>query len=194
MIIGFSGPKGCGKDLAYQIIKQNRPNVKIEKIAFADPIKQFLSFLLNIDLDTYDKLKRVNNLSLVDSDTNETLTTIPGRQLVREIGMKMRDYDEEQFNRYVFEQVINNPEVVYICTDVRFTNEVELIKNQCYGDIVLIERQGYNYDNHVTETKIEYYDYKIVNDDLQSYTESVLTTFDKIVDSKSTNEFKLEYC
>lgn len=194
MIIGFSGPKGCGKDLAYQIIKQNRPNVKIEKIAFADPIKQFLSFLLNIDLETYDKLKRVNNLSLVDSDTNETLTTIPGRQLVREIGMKMRDYDEEQFNRYVFEQVINNPDVVYICTDVRFTNEVELIKHQCYGDIVLIERQGYNYDNHVTETMIEYYDYKIINDDLQSYTERVLTTFDKIVDSKSTNEFKLEYC
>ena len=200
MIIGFSGPKGCGKDLAYQIIKEQFPDKKIEKIAFADPIKQFLCSLLNIDIDTYDKLKRVQKLSLVDQDTNQTLTTIPGRQLVREIGMMMRDYDEEQFNRYVYQQVASNPDTIYVCTDVRFENEVNLIMDICNGTIVLIEREGYNYDNHVTEQKISRYTYKIKNDTLEQYRHDVCEVFKAVTahhwvlygdDAKIEDQFKL---
>lgn len=200
MIIGFSGPKGCGKDLAYQIIKEQFPDKKIEKIAFADPIKQFLCSLLNIDINTYDKLKRVQSLSLVDQDCNETLTIIPGRQLVREIGMMMRNYDDQQFNRYVYQQVASNPDTVYVCTDVRFENEVELIQDICGGTIVLIERDGYNYDNHVTEQQISRFDYKIKNTTLEQYQKDVRAIFESVTahhwvmqgdNPEIQNEFKL---
>ena len=200
MIIGFSGPKGCGKDLAYQIIKEQFPDKKIEKIAFADPIKQFLCSLLNIDLETYDRLKRVQSLSLVDQDCNETLTTIPGRQLVREIGMMMRNYDDQQFNRYVYQQVASNPDTVYVCTDVRFENEVELIQDICGGTIVLIERDGYNYDNHVTEQQISRFDYKIKNTTLEQYQKDIRAIFESVTayhwvmqgdNPEIQNEFKL---
>lgn len=181
MIIGICGAKGSGKDTAFKILQSNFPDYKIEKIAFADPIKQFLCSMLQINEDQYDTLKRIDWLDFVDHSTNEIILTTSGRTLVREIGMKMRSYDCTQFVKYVQNKVIGNPDTIYVCTDVRFDNEVQFIKQVMRGKLIRIDRAGYQYDNHVTEQKIENVDCVIKNESFDQFTNNLCRWFNSEV-------------
>lgn len=158
-IIAFTGTKGSGKDTAAMLLCKHHKSFK--QIAFADPIKKFIMSLFDLPtiLD-YDVFKRSNiNYNYI--------RVTSGRHIVREVGMLMRNYDVDQFTRYVSKEFNNNPQTNFAVTDLRFGNEIEMLKK--YG-VTVIEvvnpRAPRGDDGHITERGIEdqFIDHKIYND------------------------------
>lgn len=173
IVIGLAGPKGCGKDLACQLIIQSFDG-NWERVAFADPIKNTVANLFHIGRDlkrdlkqqfqaqTLDTIKRLQTVSLIDNNTGQRYGEFTGRDLIRDIGMLMRGYDDTQFNDYVKNKIESNPNTNWIITDVRFANEIELVR-QLGGKIIEIHRPGYSYDGHITESGVVKGDYHVFN-------------------------------
>lgn len=150
-IIALTGPKGSGKDTVAGIIKnQNKTFYNVKNIAFADPIKKIIQHIFNLDPannDQYDLFKRAQISYQLPGYLTEN---VEGRRVVREIGMMMRQYDEEQFTQYVWKEIAANPTALWIVTDLRFDNEYVMLK-QLGAKIVKITRPQYQYDGHITE-------------------------------------------
>lgn len=163
-VIGLTGPKGSGKDTVGDILKTSYDGV--QTIAFADPIKNVIQHIFNLNggKNDYDSFKRVD----LSCNLEDVTHSVPGRHVVREIGMLMRRYDEQQFNRYVREKIEKLPDTWWIVTDVRFDNEYIMLR-ELGATIIKIERPGYKYDGHITERGFDHHlvDYVINNDSTQ---------------------------
>lgn len=162
LIIGLIGPKGSGKDYAYSILFKHFDNV--DRVAFADPIKNTICELFSLRPDQLELLKRCSLIDFINHNTSQNYGSCIGRDFVRNIGMLMRNYDDQQFNRYVENKIKDNPNTTWVVTDVRFPNEVELIK-RLGGVLIEIHREGYAYDHHVTESGELPHDHLVVNDE-----------------------------
>jgi len=114
-IIALTGAKGSGKDTVAGIIKAKYDNVAT--IAFADPIKNVVQHIFNLDpsgVDQYDLFKRTDlNFQL----PGYLSQSVHARHVVREIGMLMRGYNEKQFADYVEEQFKQHPDKLWVITD-----------------------------------------------------------------------------
>jgi len=151
LVIGLHGAKGSGKDQFYKAVKETFPHLDVRKIAYADPIKNEVCRIFGLENEKeYDAFKRADlTFSLTGGYTwNQT----PGRRAVREIGMMMRNYNEQQFVEYVEKKIGNAPEAIWCITDLRFVNELESIRKS-NGVVVKINRGGVQYDGHITETE-----------------------------------------
>lgn len=188
-VIALTGPKGSGKDTVGQLIKDSFPD-SARTIAFADPIKSVMSHLFALDPtnnDEYDKFKRTDLRYVLQG---HFYASINGRHLVREIGMLMRSYDEQQFVRYVEEQIKVHPTKLWVVTDLRFHNELESMR-ALGAKIIKVERDGYDYDGHVTETGFDDSEVDIVinNDgDVETLKQTIAETLDAIFTEWSDNE------
>lgn len=165
MIIGFAGPKRSGKDYAYNILEKHFYN--IARVAFADPIKNKICEIFGIDREELEELKTKEGLFIcspcgLDDKNIGYYGNFSGRELLTGIGMLMRSYNEHQFEDYVEAIVRKDPDRLYICTDVRFQSEVDLI-HSLGGCIIQIFRDGVEYEMTETEMGIKGYDYKITN-------------------------------
>lgn len=185
IVIGLHGAKGAGKDEFFKVAKRLFPLHDIRKIAYADPIKNEICRIFGLSGECeYDQFKRTNIMySLQGRDIG---LSVPGRQVVREIGMMMRNYDEGQFVRYVETEIAKAPGAIWCITDLRFPNELESI-NKLGGIVVKILREGITYDGHVTEVEFpdDQCNYVINNktnllnqyhSDVRSTMESILTS------------------
>src|SRR5574344_1032151 len=76
---------------------------------------------------------------------------------------KVNEVDNYQFERYVEDIVKSNPDKIYICTDVRFQSEVELIHS--LGGFVVQIYRDVAYEGTVTERGISDYDYVLNNNE-----------------------------
>ena len=162
-IIALTGPKGSGKDTVARMIAEQYDNVSM--IAFADPIKKVINDLFELDPknnDQYDAFKRTHLSYQLPGFFSHTII---GRTLVREIGMLMRGYDEDQFNEYVVDRINSEEANIYIVTDVRFENEFQLMRDMG-AKIIQITHPDCNYDGHVTERGFadKTVDFTIAND------------------------------
>lgn len=181
-IIALHGAKGSGKDTFFRLAKDNRPNTTVKRVAFAGPISEFVKHVFGLPSDwAYDQFKRqLQTLTLGDN----TFVTQGGRHIVREIGMKMRSYDPEQFNRYVKETIDADPSAFWCITDLRFEDELHFVRS-LGGYVVKIKRVGVEYDNHITETEFPDHvcDFVINNtsNQFEQYKSDVLTVFDTIM-------------
>ena len=177
-IIALCGSKGSGKDTVAQLIREVAID-PVHTVAFADPIKDQIQRIYNLNPDSneqYDLFKRTDvSFQLPGYLSNR----VEGRQIVREIGMLMRSYDEGQFVRYVIDQIQSRPSFTWVVTDVRFPNEMHAMI-QMGAKIVNVVRPGYTSDGHVTERGFtgSRFDYTISNtssiDDLRVSTLSVM--------------------
>lgn len=169
--IGIAGPKGAGKDTIGQMIVsilQTRYNYKARTIAFADPIKKAVQHIFKLDptsASMYDAFKRtdIEYTMSIEGGTRYTMV-VPGRHVLREIGMLMREYDEKQFTHYVEREMEHNPDTTHVITDLRFDNEYVMLRRHMLP-IIKIERPGYHYDGHITERGFDdaLVDYVIAN-------------------------------
>lgn len=151
LVIGLHGARGSGKDQFYKAVKEAFPQLDVRKIAFADPIKQEIMKLFDlVTEEQYDLFKRSEIAYRLPGYHSHV---IPGRHIVREIGMLMRRYDENQFVEYVASQIDKNPQALWCITDVRFDNELCMIKQRFNGLLIKIKRSGVNFDGHATETE-----------------------------------------
>jgi hypothetical protein len=184
LVIGVHGAKGSGKDQFFKAAKAAFPDIDIRKVAYADPIKYEVSNIFGIEGEQqYDQFKRTDLSFTVDD--GQSYQHVAGRRVVREIGMLMRRYDPHQFVRYVEQYIQTAPQAVWCVTDVRFENELYSIKNNLRGIIVKINRAGYHFDGHATETEIAdgQCDLIINNDNLtlDQYNDLVAREFAKIL-------------
>lgn len=169
MIVALTGPKGSGKDTVGLLIKEMYPHLKPETIAFADPIKNVLRHIFQLnDNDEYDRLKRSDlsfSSTFKNTDTQTVWKNISARHVVREIGMLMRSYDEKQFTEYVINEIHSDPSKLWVVTDLRFDNEYISLK-KLGARIVKIIRPSYEYDGHITERAFDDHlvDCKLMND------------------------------
>lgn len=188
IIIGLTGAKGSGKDHFFHTVKKNFPLHDVRKIAYADPIKNELMHIFNLETEQqYDDFKRTQiNFALPKQVTRDMdIRSVDGRHVVREIGMLMRRYDENQFTKYVEQQIESTNGVIWCITDLRFQNELDSIKNRLGGIVVKIKRVGFDYDGHVTETEFadDVCDHIIHNqtNKIEMYERSILSVIDNIL-------------
>lgn len=146
-VIALTGPKGSGKDTVAKIF-QNILGNNVHQVAFADPIKNEILRLFDLKgIDDYDAFKRTE----VSFEVNNFNRKIEGRHLVREIGMMMRAYDEEQFNLYVKHKILYKPKDVWVVTDLRFDNEYEMLKHIGAVIVKVVNNRVKVDDSHITE-------------------------------------------
>lgn len=156
IVIGLHGAKGSGKDQFYKAVKQNFPSLNVKKIAYADPIKEQVCKIFDLDSEEdYDIFKRINLEYYLRYNVNTMeKVLVEGRKVVREIGMLMRSYDPRQFVSYVEDTIRRDPYAVWCVTDLRFQNEYDSIRAVLGGVVVKVKRDGYEFDGHITETEI----------------------------------------
>jgi hypothetical protein len=152
-IIALTGSKGAGKDTVSKFMKEygKQNGLDVRSVAFADPIKKEISRLFDLDPSDnlqYDLFKRTDVSFQLPGFINHTVSA---RHLVREIGMLMRKYDEDQFIRYVFRTIDANPQAIWIVTDMRFKQEYDLLKHVYNSKKIKIKRENQEKDNHITE-------------------------------------------
>ena len=155
-VIGVSGRKQSGKDLAYQIINSVlvSPKVAVKRYAFADAVKQLAATYFGYP-NTESEKERF-------------------RFVLQGIGQMMRDeIDRDFWVARVMEQIAQaNVDFtakgishVAVVTDIRYTNEV--IAVSAVGTILRIERPSLpQTDLHPSETELDNYTFEnlIVND------------------------------
>lgn len=181
LVIGFCGAKGSGKDTGYKLLCELYPNLNFQRIAFADPIKKTICDIFGLTVDQLNTIKRVDNIAIVDYNSNIAYGHLTGRDFVRKIGMLMRDYDDQQFNRYVTNMVKTNASTNYVVTDVRFENEIQTVRD-LGGYIIRVDRDCCDYDNHITERKIMHPDFVVKNNSsLQSFKIELKNIVDKLI-------------
>lgn len=189
LVLGLHGAKGSGKDEFFKIVDHHFPNLNVRKVAYADPIKHEVCRIFNlVNEEEYDLFKRTHIQWTLKSG-QAMPNQVHGRQVVREIGMMMRLYDENQFVRYVESQIKSDPSALWCITDLRFNNEYASIKS-IGGSVVKIVRPGFGYDGHITET--EFADSKcsvVINNDktLQDYETCVVDTINSLLQTLSVN-------
>lgn len=189
-LIALTGPKGSGKDTVAGIIKtMYGDRYDVESIAFADPIKKVVQHIFELDptsVDEYDKFKR---LDVEYNMPGEGRKYVPGRHVVREIGMLMRDYDMNQFTSYVdakFHESRFDDRKMFIVTDLRFDNEYMMLKSW-NASIIKIIRPQYQYDGHITERGFDDHlvNKVLMNDGSMDYlTTRVQTVMDSLLQEK----------
>jgi len=183
--IGLHAAKGSGKDQFYKAVKQAFPELDIQKIAYADPVRFESCKILGLNNESeYDTFKRSTLYFNLDDGTPREIS---GRQIVREIGMTMLKYDQNQYIQYVEDRITKYPDPIWIITDVRFPSESLSVKSILNGTLVKIKRNGFEYDGHVTETEIpdNVCDIVLENDNitLEQYNKLAVETFSKILNN-----------
>lgn len=160
-VIALAGVKGAGKDTVAKIIQQNgsENGLNIKTVAFADPIKKVVQHIFELDNtsnEQYDLFKR----EVVKYQLPGYLShLVSARHIVREIGMLMRSYDDQQYIRYVRNKIESEPEAIWIVTDMRFENEYSFLKDEYGAAMIKVKRVVDSSDRHITER--EFADYRI---------------------------------
>lgn len=163
MIIGVGGLKGAGKDTFAQIVDQwaeeHAVSPSVHTWHFADPLKKSLAALLGTSVEWINSNK--DNPVKFDLPGGQKMTL---RTLLQRYGTEAhRDIFGQEFWINQTREYLNGIDHTDICVipDVRFENEVELVKSY-NGVLVYIENDRVSKDdNHISETQIEDLDFDV---------------------------------
>ena len=180
MIIAFSGRIGSGKSELAKICQ----NKGFEKLYFALPLKQLVANLIHVGIEDINPLKSVEKKykftkkdyiylanetnipfeTIRDEMKNVKLNTV--RQLLQFIGTDLiRKYNPNWHVNKIKTMIDKNKN--YVFDDVRFPNELKLIK-ELGGDCWFIIRPIINnVSNHISEISLTWKDFDdkvIIND------------------------------
>lgn len=180
MIIAFSGRIGSGKSELAKICQ----NKGFEKLYFALPLKQLVANLIHVGIEDINPLKNVEkkykftkkDYIYLANETNIPFETIRDemknvkfntvRQLLQFIGTDLiRKYNPNWHVNKIKTMIDKNKN--YVFDDVRFPNELKLIK-ELGGDCWFIIRPTINnVSNHISEISLTWKDFDdkvIIND------------------------------
>ena len=131
MIIGLCGLIGCGKGTVGDILVEEHG---FTKISFADKLKDGVAQIFGWDralLEGDTDRSRLWREKVDEFWTRETGRTITPRIVLQEFGtdcMRNGFYDGVWVS-LTKKEIIENPDKDYVVTDVRFENEVNMIKS-----------------------------------------------------------------
>ncbi len=131
MIIGICGLIGSGKGTVADVLVEEH---KFEKISFADKLKDAVGVLFDWPRDMLEGETSDSRYWREQEDkfwTEETGRSITPRLVLQEFGtdcMRNGFYDGVWVS-FVKKKIIDNPDKNFVIPDVRFENEVEVIKS-----------------------------------------------------------------
>lgn len=178
-LIGITGFKRSGKDTAGEYFI----NKGYIKYAFAGPLKkacQEIFMFSDEQTEGDDKEKHDNRWNISARQVFQRFGTEIFRERLSDFYPEMENIKENfwtyRFKIWYQEQLEKNKDVLIVVTDVRFDNEVDIIK-ELGGIIIKVERnQVTNLDEHKSETSIGKikHDYLVKNDsDIEKYYEKL---------------------
>jgi hypothetical protein len=130
LIIGICGLIGSGKGTVADVLVEEH---KFEKISFADKLKDAVSILFDWPRDMLEGETPDSRFWREQEDkfwTEETGRSVTPRLVLQEFGtdcMRNGFYDGVWVS-FVKKKIIDNPDQNFVIPDVRFENEVEVIK------------------------------------------------------------------
>jgi hypothetical protein len=156
MIIGLTGKKAAGKNLAADIIQAEIPATVVA--AFADPLREVCKTIFGLeDDDMHDRERKEATLNRYPFESP--------RQILQKVGTDcIRTHYPEAWVEALKHQIRACADVVV--SDVRFENEVAAIKSMG-GFILRVVRPGLNSsDAHISETIMDglQADAEVIND------------------------------
>lgn len=123
-IIVISGNKGVGKDTVANFMQDMFHYTLCKTFAFAKPIKEMTSILLNTPVETLDEYK---DRSLHEIGLTDILMT--PRNYYTTIGdMFCKTFGKEVFAKIILKQIEESNFEFNIITDMRFRHEYNLLK------------------------------------------------------------------
>lgn len=158
-LIGFAGRSGSGKDTAAFLVSGLcAPTVRIRKLSFASPIKYGLVELFGFPDVSYfeDRVKKETVHIEYSNKTPRQLMQWMGSDIFRN---QVSDRHWNQIMRRKIETIMKNHTAdLIMVTDVRFPDEVELIK-ELGGRVFYIDSDQRNNlhskGTHISETIVE---------------------------------------
>jgi hypothetical protein len=177
-VIGMCGKKGVGKNFVADLLKAELENssIKVKQMAFAEPLKEFLITCLGLNREwTYGSDNDKNNPTNVRWETMDACikAKYPGktgfmthREVMQIFGTDvMRDnWDKNIWVNTLNRRIEQTDAEFVIVTDVRFPNEIEILKARG-GRIWLVDGpqrggEAAKKDKHasemLTETPVQY--------------------------------------
>lgn len=137
-IIGVTGRAGAGKDTVYHVLKTEFPGEQVNRLAFADILKESAMASLNLKTGLVDEFKEDGILEVRSGKS--VLRSLSGREFLQRYGAEAhRDVFGADF--WVDAALAKLESGVTVITDVRFNNEAEAIV-EMGGVIWEIQRPG----------------------------------------------------
>ena len=137
LIIGLHGRLQSGKDTTFERIQRYFDGiVPVERLSFADPLKDSAAALLDVSREELERMKLADFISIVvrvpgsDDPNNYRTIGYTGRQYLQRYGTEAhRDVFGDSFWVDQALAKATNRGTLYVITDVRFPNEVEAIRD-----------------------------------------------------------------
>jgi len=137
-IIGLSGKKQAGKDVACRVMIESLADMKVVRMAFADALKDEVCAALHITREYLESHKPDFRVILQWWGTE----------------WRRKHFGDDYWIRRLEEKVDTSAAEVVIVTDVRFRNEYAWISGR--GIPIRIERPGWDVaDAHASETELD---------------------------------------
>jgi len=150
-IIGITGRAGSGKDTIFRILDEQFPDYDVNRLGFADALKESAMASLGLKRNVADVFKERGSLEITIGATKIELS---GREYLQRYGMEAHRevFDEMFWIDAAFDKLKSG---VTVITDVRFDNEAKAI-HDIGGEVWLVERPGekINEASHSSESGI----------------------------------------
>ena len=167
-------------------------HLKISRIAFADPIKQFAKLAFGLSEE------QVNGRNIDKEAPIPFWGGLTPREIMQKIGTNLRDIDEDVFAKSLIARLENrkasaqlHPRYhtkrnisrhVFINSDCRYPNEINIIRQHLNSYFIRLIRQGVAptpFDNHPSEVSLDNFngwDRVVMNDgDIKDLREKAIT-------------------
>jgi hypothetical protein len=162
-LIGLGCTAQVGKDTAAEYLEKKYPG-RVKRVAFADELKNAAMVIFGLSQEQCYGSQEIKETIDLRYDKSP-------RQLLQEVGQKMREIFPEIWVVRVFNETIPKLQEqgydCFIISDVRYPNEAEYIRKQL-GAVVRVNREGSGVTvgaEHSSETSLLDYkcDYEIDN-------------------------------
>ena len=178
MIIGLVGKAGSGKSTVADIL-ENAYN--FEHLAFADELKW--NVMSDFEINEYS-VYNTRGKEIIDPRYNLT-----PREILQKVGSFYREFQENFWVNKVHKKISSRPTLDFCISDVRYPNELEMIKKED-GYIIKIERDDrveITNSNHASEISLDNFldfDYVIQNNSTSRDLEQSVSIMLKILGFK----------
>lgn len=168
-LFGFTGRKNSGKDTSSNHLENNHEFIIL---AFAPILKEMCGLAFGFNKEQlYGDLKEVPDPNWFNLTPRQVLQFV-GTNLFRDHMAELNENFKNDFwilcvKKNIEKILKTNPNAKIVISDVRFPNEVAMVK-ELGGVVIRVTRPSLNYavDTHISETLIDdlEVDYDILND------------------------------
>lgn len=155
-LLGLTGKAGSGKDTVCKILQELYPEKNIQRVAFADKLKQSVAALFGVDVEVLERFKDHSLIGVIFGSLSPhavPIVQMSVRTLLQRYGTESHRevFGSDFWVRQALSEERDYKKENVVVTDVRFQNEVDYIYK--LGGIVLeITRKSVHSDDlHLSE-------------------------------------------